>query len=221
MTEEVAVQLEGDTPAPRAKRKRRLPKILKRYEINRIFDAIPAVNAGRADGYVPRDQAILMLLYRSGLRVSEVCNLELRDLDLQGGSVDIFDGKGGDGTAYFDSETVGPVMKQWLSLRPQWAAPAERRLFVTHLGKPVNTRYIQRLMNDLAREAGIETKCTPHVLRHTYATELLRDGFTLREVQVALRHANVSTTEIYTHVVDEDLRRKMSRRGRIPSDRDA
>lgn len=215
MADEVAVQLEGDKP--KKSRKRRLPKILKRHEINRLFDAVTVVNGRRGEGYATRDTAILMLLYRSGLRVSEVCNLELRDLDLQGGSVDIYDGKGGDGTAYFDPDTVRPVLKAWLDIRSDWASPLERRLFVNHLAKPVNPRYLQRLMTDLAKEAGIESKCTPHVLRHTYATELLRDGFDLREVQTALRHANVATTEIYTHIVDEDLRRKMARRGRIPT----
>ena len=140
-------------------------------------------------------------------------NLRIRDVDLGTGSIAIFDGKGGDGTAYFDVDRVSPFLRRWLEEFRYGAGP-NARLFAKKNDSCVSVRYVQRMVAKYRDDAGITARCTPHTLRHTYATELLRDGFNLREVQTALRHAQVSTTEIYAHVLDSELRAKMQRRGR-------
>lgn len=159
------------------------------------------------------DRCMMELMYRAGLRVGEVVNLRMRDVNLETGAIAIFDGKGGDGTAYFDADSVSPLLRRWLDEERYGAAP-NACLFVKKNEGCVSVRYIQRCVAKYREMAGITSKCTPHTLRHTYATELLRDGFNLREVQVALRHAQVSTTEIYAHVVDAELQAKMQRRQR-------
>jgi site-specific recombinase XerD len=204
----------GDAPkAKRKSKKRRLPKILRPAEVEMLLGPD---NVKRFDDI--RDRVVMELMYRAGLRVSEVCKLQDRDIDLVNGELHIMDGKGGDGVAFFDTERVSPWLRRWIDVRYSgsgraYPSPGPFLFRMDQPLTPLNTRGIQRLMERRKKKAGIEVRCTPHTLRHTYATELLRDGFDLREVQEALRHANVATTEIYTHIIDEDLRRKVNRRG--------
>lgn len=191
-------------PAPKKSKKRKLPKVISKAEAARIFEA-----CGAASPTQLRDYCMLLLMYRAGLRVGEVVALRPRDLDEWEGIVRIYDGKGGDGTAYI--KDVGEIREFFTAYRKNreqlaWAKK-DSPLFCTVNGDPVTVRYIQRLCVRLKQEAGIDGKFTPHVLRHSFATELLRDGFDLRQVQEAVRHANVATTEIYTHVHHEALHR--------------
>lgn len=193
---------------PAAKsRKRKLPKILTRDEVKALLDA---PNLRYPTGL--RNRCMLELMYRAGLRVGEVVALKPRDVDVKRGVARVHDGKGGDGTAYFDAETLVVLLDQWKSLRR--ALPKTELLFCTLQGQPVSVRYIQQMVQRMRQRAGITAICTPHVLRHTFATELLEEGFSLREVQDAVRHADVSTTQIYTHVLDEQLRTKIQQRKR-------
>jgi site-specific recombinase XerD len=194
-------------PVPKKKsRKRKLPKVISRDEVARMFDA-----CGRSTPKQLRDYCMLLLMYRAGLRVGEVVALTPRDVDIEEGIVRIYDGKGGDGTAYVrDIETAAPILREWIDARAAWAK-LDSPLFCTSTGAPVTVRYIQRLVLRLKQAAQIEGKLTPHVLRHTFATELLQDGFDLRQVQEAVRHANVATTEIYTHIHHEQLHRSITR----------
>lgn len=155
---------------------------------------------------------MLELMYRAGLRVGEVCNLRLRDVDLKEGTIRIVDGKGGDGTAYFDSDSLAILIDQWKNVRR--GLPKSEYLFCTLDGSQVSVRSTQQMMKRRALKAGVKTRVHPHMLRHTFATELLNEGFTIREVQEAMRHADISTTQIYTHVNDEQLRTKMQARRR-------
>ena len=140
-----------------------------------------------------------------------------RDVE-RDGTVRLYDAKGGDGTAYLDPARVLPWLDRWLEIRLVWIAarttqtPAQLPLFVKRDLYRMSTRYVQRLVRRLREECGITGVCTPHVLRHTYATELLGEGFTISEVQASLRHVNLQTTAIYLHVRDDALRCKMSRR---------
>lgn len=196
----------GKQPKTRS-RKRRLPKMLTADE------AVALLQEPRLDtrkGLM--DRCMLELMYRAGLRVGEVVNLRMRDVDLDTGSIAIFDGKGGDGTAYFDVDRVSPLLREWMD-KHRFSVSGNARIFVKKNESCVSVRYVQRMVAKYRAAAGITARCTPHTLRHTYATELLRDGFNLREVQTALRHAQVSTTEIYAHVLDSELRAKMQRRG--------
>lgn len=188
-------------------RKRKLPKILTRDEVRALLDA---PNRRYPTGL--RNRCMLELMYRAGLRVGEVCALKPRDVDLRQGIVRVHDGKGGDGTAYFDAETLRVLIDQWKTLRR--TLPKSEYLFCTLAGGQVSPRYMQQMVKRMAERAGITAVCTPHVLRHTFATELLGEGFSIREVQDAVRHADLSTTEIYTHVLDEQLRTKIQQRRR-------
>lgn len=188
-------------------RKRRLPKTLTRDEVQQLLDA-PNLRAPTG----LRNRCMLELMYRAGLRVGEVCTLRPRDVDLAGGMIRIEDGKGGDGTAYFHAETVRALLEEWKRERRRIGAPAAAPLFVTLAGGPVSVRYVEQMVARSKKRAGITSVCTPHVLRHTFATELLDEGFSIREVQDALRHRDVSTTMVYTHVLDSQLRDKIQRR---------
>jgi integrase/recombinase XerD len=192
---------------PREKRK--LPKTLTRDEVQELL-AAPNLNAPTG----LRNRCMLELMYRAGLRVGEVVTIQPRDVDLDGGTVKIHDGKGGDGTSYFAVEPVRPHLEEWLRVRRRIGVGRAAPLFVTLQGGPVLVRYVQQMVARMKKRAGITALCTPHVLRHTFATELLEEGWNIREVQDALRHADVSTTEIYTHVVNTTLRDKMQRRRR-------
>lgn len=194
-----------DSGANSMRRKRRLPKTLTKDEVQRL---LAAPNITCPTGL--RNRCILELMYRGGLRVGEVVRLRPRDVDLAGGSIRIWDGKGGDGTAYFQTDAIAPLLELWKATRR--ALPKSELLFVTLKGGPVSVRYVEAMFQRMRRRAKIDTPCTPHTLRHTFATELLDEGFTIREVQNALRHADLSTTEIYTHVLDSNLRAKMQTR---------
>ena len=186
-----------------ARRKRRLPSVLAPGEAVTLLGRLDP-DSGWRD---LRDRCVLELMYRAGLRVGEVVRLAVRDIELDG-VVRVHDGKGGDGTAYFSASRVAPLISRWLDARAE-IAPGGDVLFVDARGGPVSVRYVQRLVARLKVEAGIGGKCTPHVLRHTFATERLDEGFSIREVQELLRHANVATTEVYTHVFEPRLRDKM------------
>lgn len=188
-------------------RKRKLPKILTRSEVRALLDA---PNLRYPTGL--RNRCMLEMMYRAGLRVGEVCALKPRDVDLRRGVVRIHDGKGGDGTSYFDAETLRVLVEQWKTIRR--TLPKSEQLFCTLAGGAVSTRYVQQMVRRMAKRAGVTAVCTPHVLRHTFATELLEEGFSIREVQDAVRHADLSSTEIYTHVLDEQLRTKIQQRRR-------
>ena len=167
-----------------------------------------------------RNLLILLLMYRAGLRVSEVVNLLPRDIEREG-VIHVYEGKGGDGTSYFTPDAVVPTLNRYLQLRYEWLCRHEGCMDGAHAmplilnpdGSPVTVRYIQRLVRRLKARVGIAGIVTPHVFRHTFATELIEDGFPLHEVQRLLRHANIATTEVYLHVRDEQLRDKMARRG--------
>lgn len=154
-----------------------------------------------------RDAAILELFFSTGLRVSELCSLN-NDIDL---SKDEFSvrGKGGKVRVVFLSERAKEVLKFYLAKR----ADMDNALFV-QLGKNkegaeslrLTPRSIERMVKHYAIKAGISKKVTPHVIRHSFATDLLQNGADLRAVQVMLGHANIATTQIYTHVTDKHLR---------------
>jgi integrase/recombinase XerD len=107
-----------------------------------------------------------------------------------------------------------PLIDEWKRERKRLGVPSSAPLFCTLAGGPVSVRYVEQMVARMKKRAGITSICTPHVLRHTFATELLDEGFTIREVQDALRHADLSSTQIYTHVLDTNLRRKITRRKR-------
>jgi integrase/recombinase XerD len=158
-----------------------------------------------------RDRAMLEVLYSSGLRVSELLNLRISDVDTRVGCVRCI-GKG-------DKERLVPIgrkaiaaVEQYLALaRPQFARPSSppphnQALFLTRIGRRLSRITIWKIMHDYGTRVGLRGRLTPHKLRHSFATHLLERGADLRSVQLMLGHADISTTQIYTHVVEERLK---------------
>jgi integrase/recombinase XerD len=179
----------------RPKPERSLPKILSRDIVNRL------IGAPEADSpFQLRDVAILELLYASGLRATELCDLKLNDLDLINGSIRVF-GKG-------SKERIVPVgraaieaIERYLSdCRPKLMRARIDRLFLSRSGKPIERVALWQIVDRHARKSQILQHVSPHVLRHCFATHLLGGGADLRTVQTLLGHADVGTTQIYTHV---------------------
>jgi integrase/recombinase XerD len=180
----------------------RLPKFLGLDEVERLL----AAPAGREPRSL-RDRAMLEVLYATGLRVSELVNLRLGEVQLDVGYLRCL-GKG-------SKERVVPLGKKALAALEDYlrhARPhfARRRpaapLFLSQRGQAMTRQNFWRLLRQHARRAGLRTRLTPHVLRHSFATHLLERGADLRSVQLLLGHADISTTQIYTHVAQERLR---------------
>ncbi|MGB3921989.1 MAG: tyrosine-type recombinase/integrase [Minisyncoccia bacterium] len=148
-----------------------------------------------------RDRALLETLFSTGLRVSELCSLP-RDLDLSGDEFSVR-GKGDKVRLVFLSPEAKTAIKKYLSAQ---AGLDKRKDIDNDFLFPVTTRTAQRIIKHYAIKAGISKKVTPHVIRHMFATDLLSNGADLRSVQVFLGHANIATTQIYTHVTDRQLK---------------
>lgn len=173
-----------------------------------------------------RDTAILELLFSTGLRVSELCSLTVDKVDLKRDEFSIC-GKGGKVRVVFLTDSAKKAVKEYLDKR----GDAGEALFIAHstVGKvarlsggpagagkntksinvslePLTPRSVERIVKYYATKAGISKKVTPHGLRHSFATDLLSNGADLRSVQMMLGHSNISTTQIYTHVTDKQLR---------------
>ncbi|PIW96725.1 hypothetical protein COZ82_03440 [Candidatus Kaiserbacteria bacterium CG_4_8_14_3_um_filter_38_9] len=154
-----------------------------------------------------RDRAILELLFSTGLRISELCGLVTDDLDLTRDEFSVR-GKGDKVRVVFISEEAKTALKQYLKNRQDM----DEALFIQYGRKSkamkdlrLSPRAVQRMLKVYAIKAGITRKVTPHVIRHSFATDLLSNGADLRSVQALLGHANIATTQIYTHVTDKHL----------------
>jgi site-specific recombinase XerD len=161
-----------------------------------------------------RDKAILELLFSTGLRVSELCSLP-RDINLASDELSIR-GKGGKIRVVFISEQARSALKKYLAARTDM----EEGLFIRldhqppvsqkkYLGKKygnLDRHSIERIVRFYATKAGISRRVTPHIIRHVFATDLLQNGADIRSVQMLLGHSNISTTQIYTHVTDKQLK---------------
>lgn len=165
----------------------------------------------RLDLRALRDKAILELLFSTGLRVSELCALNRDSFsDAKNGEISVR-GKGGKIRVVFISETAKQAIKNYLDKRTDIDEALFIRDFPYNLqAKAYNLRLtprsIERMIKQRAIEAGISKKVTPHVIRHCFATDLLSNGADIRAVQTMLGHSNISTTQIYTHITDKQLR---------------
>ena len=180
---------------------RRLPQVLSRDEVLRLLEA-PTADTPRAI----RDRAMLNTMYAAGLRVSELVNLQLKDVNLESGFVAAF-GKGGKRRIVPLGEVARDAIVAWLAVREAWARPGEGAVFLTPRKRPMTRQGFWKLIRAYARGAGIAKAISPHKLRHSFATHLLLGGADLRAVQTMLGHADIATTQIYTHVTGDHLRR--------------
>ncbi len=152
-----------------------------------------------------RDRAILEMLFSTGLRISELCSLKADDISLSRGEFSVR-GKGGKIRVVFLSDSAKKALQNYLDQKDDITArPQKTKLKLDERLFPVTPRSIQRMIHQYAIRAGIAKKVTPHVLRHAFATDLLQNGADLRSVQALLGHANISTTQIYTHFTDKQL----------------
>ncbi len=185
---------------------RRLPDVLNRDEVLRLLQTPSGDKPNRV-----RDRAMLHTMYAAGLRVTELVDLDLGDVNLAEGFVSAL-GKGNKRRIVPIGEHARVAMAQYLSeVRPKWARPASRACFVTARGKAMTRQGFWRIVKKYARAAGISKDISPHKLRHSFATHLLAGGADLRSVQTMLGHADISTTQIYTHVSGDHLRKMYER----------
>ncbi|MDD4873602.1 MAG: site-specific tyrosine recombinase XerD [Dehalococcoidales bacterium] len=181
-----------------------LPDTLSISQVKQLIDQ----TAKLATPDTKRDRAMLELLYASGMRVSELVSLNVGDVDIAGCFVRCF-GKG-------SKERMVPIYPQAAKMvdeyikevRPLWVhRDTERALFLNQRGERLTRQGLWQILKNYAKDAGLDKQVTPHTLRHSFATHMLSGGADLRAVQELLGHANISTTQIYTHLTSEHVRR--------------
>ena len=172
---------------------KRLPKALSVDQAARLM---------QIEGDAPlvhRDRALLELLYSSGLRLAEIVGIDVADLDLRDGAVTVT-GKGGKTRILPVGSQARAALAVWLKERATIASAGETAVFLGRNGKRLGARSVQLRLKQWARRQGLETPVHPHMLRHSFASHLLESSGDLRAVQELLGHADLSTTQVYTHL---------------------
>ncbi|MEP6847419.1 MAG: site-specific tyrosine recombinase XerD [Acidobacteriota bacterium] len=177
-----------------------LPRFLNQSEIESLL-AAPDVSTETG----LRDRAILELMYACGLRVSEAVNIAIKDLDIDGGILTCT-GKGSKTRRIPVGSSAVEWVKSYLAARRKREEIGVDRMFVTPAGKPLNRQLLHGLIKKYAEKCGLED-VSPHTLRHSFATHLVQNSADIRSVQLMLGHADISTTQIYTHITDAHLRK--------------
>ena len=179
-----------------------LPKYLNREEVDRLL-AAPSDPKPTA----VRDRAMLEMLYATGLRVTELCRLELSGIERQMGVLRVL-GKGNKQRMVPFGDSAGETLDLYLRhARPQLLkGRASAHVFVTARGSAMTRQAFWMLLKGYGKKIGITRRLTPHVVRHSFATHLVEGGADLRSVQIMLGHADISTTQVYTHVAQRRLR---------------
>ncbi|GBR74366.1 tyrosine recombinase XerC [Candidatus Termititenax aidoneus] len=188
------------------KLEKNMPDFLTVAEIDQLLDA---VKRGAAKLKQIRDRAVYELLYASGIRVSELVNIQPADLDLAAGEIRIF-GKGAKERIVLISPRAARVLQDYLqNVRPVLAKNKGTALFLNLKGGRLTQRSVERNLVQYAKLAGLQKTVTPHTLRHSFATHLLEGGADLRVVQELLGHSSLSTTQVYTHITRDRLEKVM------------
>lgn len=193
LTREKAVDRNPATEVTAPKAAKRLPGNLDADRMGRLLEI---------DGDEPlavRDRAMLELFYSSGLRLSELTGLDLTGVDLDDATVHVT-GKGGKDRIVPVGRHALAALRAWYAIRPTLAAAGETALFVSRRGSRLSNRAVQDRVGHWARRQGIDARVHPHLLRHSFATHLLESSQDLRGVQELLGHANIATTQVYTHL---------------------
>ena len=171
------------------KKERSLPAVLTPDEVRALI--------GSAD--TEKSRLIISLLYSSGLRVSELVNLKVSDINSQDGTGWVRRGKGGKDRLIIISPKLVKGLYEYLEGRSNQ--------YIFSKEKPLTTRNIQKIIKFTSKRAGIQKKVTPHTLRHSFATHLLENGTDIRIIQTMLGHSSLSTTQVYTHISSEQLKK--------------
>ena len=155
-----------------------------------------------------RNKTICLLLFKTGLRLSEMINLKWQDVDMLSGRLTVLNGKGGKDRLLFISEDTISKLETWKERQfTTWGK--SRYVFCNRNCKQLVSRDVREMIETYSQKAGINKKVSPHTLRHSFGTELLRQSKNIRLVQKALGHSDLSTTMIYTHIVDDDFEQAM------------
>lgn len=186
----------------RPKTKKSIPKVLSEEDINNLLD-VPLINA-----FDYRTKAMLEVMYGTGLRVSELVNLTLNNIDFTNSIIRIV-GKG-------NKERIIPIgeysmfyLKKYMEVRSSLLKSyTEEALFLNNHGKGITRQGFFKILKKLLNDKGLDSKASPHTLRHSFATHLLNRGADLRSIQEMLGHENLATTKIYTHVSDEMIKKE-------------
>lgn len=175
------------------KDKKALPATLAPEEVSRLL------SQNLSDPMICRDLAMFELMYSSGLRLAELVGIDLADLDLSVGQVRVT-GKGGKVRDLPVGSHAVEAINKWLGYRRSLPGADDRAVFLSSRGKRIAPRTVQMRLKKLADSQGLERDCYPHMLRHSFASHLLESSGDLRAVQELLGHADISTTQIYTHL---------------------
>ncbi len=172
--------------------RRRPPEVLSEAEAIALLKACST----RAPTGV-RNRALIAVLWRCGLRISEALSLELRDVDLEGGTVRVRHGKGDKSRTVGIDEQTAALLARWLDRRRQLSPGARAPIFCTLQGGRIDSSYVRRLLPRLARKAGIDRRVHAHGLRHTHAAELAREGTPINIIRDDLGHTSLAVTDRY------------------------
>lgn len=196
------VELDPASELDSPKVEKKLPSVLSLQQVESLLYRPDTVSPGGL-----RDRAMFEVLYATGIRVTELVTLNLADVNLDAGFIRCL-GKGNkERIVPIGSVAIKAVSTYLNSGRPKLVRSREMRsLFVNHHGRQLTRQGFWKLLKKYARESGIDANITPHTLRHSFATHLLENGADLRAVQEMLGHADISTTQIYTHVTKSRLR---------------
>ena len=181
---------------------KKLPKVLSEEEVDKLLD----INLKTDFDY--RNKAMLELMYSSGLRVSELINLTVNDIDLINSSVRIF-GKGSKERIVPLNDYAIEALNNYISnhRRSLFKHGENNYLFLNNHGNKMTRQGFFKTLQKIAKEKGIKSELSPHTLRHSFATHLLKHGADLRSIQELLGHSDISTTQIYTHITSEKLQK--------------
>jgi integrase/recombinase XerD len=171
------------------KKERKLPEILNKEEVKSLIESADNV----------KSRLIISLLYSTGLRVSEVVNLKVENLNFSENTGWVRSGKGNKDRLFSISEELCSELSEYLKGR--------ENKYVFSKGAPLTTRNIQKIIKSTKERAGISKKVTPHTLRHSFATHLLEQGTDIRVIQAMLGHASLNTTQLYTHISSEQIKK--------------
>ena len=191
------------------KKPKRLPKMIKNSEIEAMLEACDLENKL---GY--RNYCILLVLFTSGLRVSELCNLDIKDIDFNERTIKVR-GKGSKDRIVILNEEVAPHLKEYISnfrndILYNSKDLENRHVFLNKNGTTLTRVGVRKILDKIVADSGDTFHISPHMLRHSFATTLLNNGMDLRSVQELLGHENLSTTQIYTHVSYEEMQKVYS-----------
>lgn len=189
------------------KKEKRLPNILEKDEILSLISSVP-----EKDALSIRNKAMILLLYSSGIRISELTGLNTKNVDFKEGILNIT-GKGNKQRIVPMGEKARMIILKYLTYRKELLNPIENKetLFLTKSGKRIQDRMVRYIINRYIDELSIQKHVSPHTLRHTFATHLLQNGANIRVIQEILGHSSLSTTQVYTHLTIDKLKESYNR----------